>query len=98
MKPQAYGETDEERRRPHGKFARKPFEEGEAHWNRGGDWLGLMIGSSKSHIWRIETGRVGVGIGEAHWNRGGDWLGSRCFLGLHAAHVQPAGQAAGAQC
>ena len=21
-----------------------------------------MIGSSKSHIWRIETGRVGVGI------------------------------------
>lgn len=24
--------------------------------------LALMIGSSKSHIWRIETGRVGVGI------------------------------------
>ena len=23
--------------------------------------LALMIGSSKSHIWRIETGRVGVG-------------------------------------
>lgn len=22
----------------------------------------MMIGSSKSHIWRIETGRVGVGI------------------------------------
>ena len=22
----------------------------------------LMIGSSKSHIWRIETGRVGVGL------------------------------------
>lgn len=21
-----------------------------------------MIGSSKSHIWRIETGRVGVGL------------------------------------
>lgn len=21
-----------------------------------------MVGSSKSHIWRIETGRVGVGI------------------------------------
>ena len=34
--------------------------------------LALMIGSSKSHIWRIETGRVGVGlddqarIAEAH--------------------------------
>lgn len=24
--------------------------------------LALMIGSSKSHVWRIETGRVGVGI------------------------------------
>ena len=24
--------------------------------------LALMIGSSKSHIWRIETGRVSVGI------------------------------------
>lgn len=24
--------------------------------------LALMIGSSKSHIWRIETGRVNVGI------------------------------------
>ena len=24
--------------------------------------LALMCGSSKSHIWRIETGRVGVGI------------------------------------
>lgn len=24
--------------------------------------LALMMGSSKSHIWRIETGRVGVGI------------------------------------
>ncbi len=24
--------------------------------------LAMMIGSSKSHIWRIETGRVGVGI------------------------------------
>ncbi|MCI8340363.1 MAG: helix-turn-helix transcriptional regulator [Eggerthellaceae bacterium] len=24
--------------------------------------LALMIGSSKSHIWRIETGRVGVGL------------------------------------
>lgn len=24
--------------------------------------LALMIGSSKAHIWRIETGRVGVGI------------------------------------
>ena len=24
--------------------------------------LALMIGSSKSHIWRIETARVGVGI------------------------------------
>lgn len=24
--------------------------------------LALMAGSSKSHIWRIETGRVGVGI------------------------------------
>lgn len=24
--------------------------------------LALMIGSSKSHIWRIETGKVGVGI------------------------------------
>ena len=24
--------------------------------------LALMVGSSKSHIWRIETGRVGVGI------------------------------------
>ena len=21
-----------------------------------------MVGSSKSHVWRIETGRVGVGI------------------------------------
>lgn len=26
------------------------------------DRLALMVGSSKSHIWRIETGRVGVGI------------------------------------
>ena len=24
--------------------------------------LALMVGSSKSHIWRIETGRVSVGI------------------------------------
>ena len=24
--------------------------------------LALMIGSSKSHIWRIEKGRVGVGL------------------------------------
>ncbi len=24
--------------------------------------LALMVGSSKSHIWRIETGRVGVGM------------------------------------
>lgn len=24
--------------------------------------LALMIGSSKSHIWRVETGRVAVGI------------------------------------
>lgn len=24
--------------------------------------LAMMIGSSKSHIWRIETGRVGVGL------------------------------------
>lgn len=24
--------------------------------------LALMIGSSKAHIWRIETGRVGVGL------------------------------------
>lgn len=24
--------------------------------------LAMMISSSKSHIWRIETGRVGVGI------------------------------------
>lgn len=24
--------------------------------------LAMMIGSSKSHIWRIEKGRVGVGI------------------------------------
>ncbi len=24
--------------------------------------LALMMGSSKSHIWRIETGRVSVGI------------------------------------
>lgn len=24
--------------------------------------LALMVGSSKSHIWRIETGKVGVGI------------------------------------
>ena len=26
--------------------------------------LALMIGSSKSHVWRIETGRAGVGIDE----------------------------------
>ena len=26
------------------------------------DRLAKMVGSSKSHIWRIETGRVGVGI------------------------------------
>lgn len=26
------------------------------------DRLAKMIGSSKSHIWRIEKGRVGVGI------------------------------------
>ena len=24
--------------------------------------LALMVGSSKSHVWGIETGRVGVGI------------------------------------
>lgn len=24
--------------------------------------LALMVGSSKSHIWRIETGRVSVGV------------------------------------
>ena len=24
--------------------------------------LAMMVGSSKSHIWRIETGRVGVGF------------------------------------
>ena len=24
--------------------------------------LAFMVGSSKAHIWRIETGRVGVGI------------------------------------
>lgn len=24
--------------------------------------LAMMAGSSKSHIWRIETGRVGVGL------------------------------------
>ncbi len=24
--------------------------------------LAMMVGSSKSHIWRIETGRVGVGL------------------------------------
>ncbi|MEG0302020.1 MAG: helix-turn-helix transcriptional regulator [Gordonibacter sp.] len=24
--------------------------------------LALMVGSSKSHIWRIETGRVSVGL------------------------------------
>lgn len=24
--------------------------------------LATMVGSSKSHIWRIETGRVGVGL------------------------------------
>lgn len=24
--------------------------------------LALMVGSSKSHIWRIETGRVSVGM------------------------------------
>ncbi len=24
--------------------------------------LALMVGSSKSHIWRIETGRVGIGL------------------------------------
>lgn len=24
--------------------------------------LALMVGSSKSHIWRIKTGKVGVGI------------------------------------
>lgn len=26
--------------------------------------LALMAGSSKSHIWRIETGRISVGIDE----------------------------------
>lgn len=26
------------------------------------DRLAKMVGSSKSHIWRIETGRVGVGL------------------------------------
>ena len=35
---------------------------------------GLMIGSSKSHIWRIETGRVGVGIDDL--GRIADALGS----------------------
>lgn len=33
-----------------------------------------MIGSSKSHIWRIETGRVGVGIDDL--GRIADALGS----------------------
>ena len=36
--------------------------------------LALMIGSSKSHIWRIETGRVGVGIDDL--GRIADALGS----------------------
>ena len=36
--------------------------------------LALMMGSSKSHIWRIETGRVGVGIDDL--GRIADALGS----------------------
>ena len=36
--------------------------------------LALMVGSSKSHIWRIETGRVGVGIDDL--GRIADALGS----------------------
>ena len=36
--------------------------------------LALMIGSSKSHLWRIETGRVGVGIDDL--GRIADALGS----------------------
>ncbi|MFR7403151.1 MAG: helix-turn-helix domain-containing protein [Coriobacteriaceae bacterium] len=36
--------------------------------------LALAIGSSKSHIWRIETGRVGVGIDDL--GRIADALGS----------------------
>ena len=39
-----------------------------------GSQLALMIGSSKSHIWRIETGRVGVGIDDL--GRIADALGS----------------------
>lgn len=37
--------------------------------------LALMIGSSKSHIWRIETGRVGVGIDDL--SRIADALGTK---------------------
>ena len=37
--------------------------------------LALMIGSSKSHIWRIETGRVGVGIDDL--SRIAEALGTR---------------------
>lgn len=37
--------------------------------------LALMVGSSKSHIWRIETGRVGVGIDDL--SRIADALGTQ---------------------
>ncbi|MDD6289075.1 MAG: helix-turn-helix transcriptional regulator [Eggerthellales bacterium] len=37
--------------------------------------LALMIGSSKSHIWRVETGRVGVGIDDL--SRIADALGTQ---------------------
>lgn len=29
--------------------------------------LALMVGSSKSHIWRIESGRVSVGLDDLGW-------------------------------
>ncbi|WP_165060335.1 helix-turn-helix domain-containing protein [Adlercreutzia sp. ZJ154] len=48
----------ERKRRALGKAIRERREAQKLSQNK----LALMIGSSKSHIWRIETGRVGVGI------------------------------------
>ena len=49
--------TDEKRLALGAAIRERRFEQGLSQQR-----LALMVGSSKSHIWRIETGRVGVGI------------------------------------
>ena len=49
--------TDEKRLALGAAIRKRRVEQGLSHHR-----LALMVGSSKSHIWRIETGRIGVGI------------------------------------